>query len=151
MSIAKDFLVEKATVSDFAEITEVWEASVRATHHFLTEEDICYFKPLIREQYLFAVELYCLRNEEGRILGFLGISEEKIEMLFIHPGGQGRGLGKALLRYAVFDLNKKWVDVNEQNEKAVGFYRNFGFRVTGRSETDSLGKPYPLLTMHYGE
>ncbi|RYZ54653.1 MAG: GNAT family N-acetyltransferase, partial [Chitinophagaceae bacterium] len=53
--------------------------------------------------------------------------------------------------YAVSDLDKKWVDVNEQNEMAVGFYRHFGFRVTGRSETDSLGKPYPLLTMHYGE
>lgn len=151
MPATHNLMIEKAATSDFAEITDVWEASVRATHHFLSEEDIAYFKPLVRDQYLFAVDVYCLRSEEGRILGFLGTSEEKIEMLFIHPGGQGRGLGKALLRYAVFTLNKKWVDVNEQNEQAVGFYRHFGFTMVGRSETDNLGKPYPLLTMHYGE
>jgi putative acetyltransferase len=33
--------IEPATPRDFPEIAEVWEASVRDTHHFLTEEDIC--------------------------------------------------------------------------------------------------------------
>ncbi|HEY1021166.1 MAG TPA: GNAT family N-acetyltransferase [Flavisolibacter sp.] len=70
-------------------------------------------------------------------------------MLFIHPRSQGRGLGKALLQYAVFTLKIKAVDVNEQNDQAVDFYRKFGFTVTSRSETDGLGKPYPLLTLHY--
>jgi len=37
------------------------------------------------------------------------------------------------------------VDVNEQNQQAVGFYRRLGFEVEGRSEVDSMGKPFPLL------
>lgn len=149
MALQTDYKIEKASVADFDEITAVWEASVRATHHFLSEDDILFFKPLIREQYLFAVDLYCTRNEEGRILGFLGTSAEKVEMLFIHPRSRGKGLGKALLRFAVSTLNKKAVDVNEQNEQAVRFYRQFGFTVTSRSETDNLRNPYPLLTLHY--
>ncbi len=43
--------------SEYQDVLAVWEASVRATHHFLTEEDIKYFKPLILYTYLDAVEL----------------------------------------------------------------------------------------------
>jgi putative acetyltransferase len=39
------------------------------------------------------------------------------------------------------------VDVNEQNEQALGFYRHLGFEVVGRSPLDGQGKPYPLLHM----
>ena len=37
------------------------------------------------------------------------------------------------------------VDVNEQNEAALGFYRSLGFELVGRSPTDSGGRPFPLL------
>lgn len=33
------------------ELLTVWEKSVRSSHHFLKEEDIEYFRPLIRNQY----------------------------------------------------------------------------------------------------
>jgi putative acetyltransferase len=39
------------------------------------------------------------------------------------------------------------VDVNEQNEAATRFYEACGFVVTGRSELDEQGRPYPLLHM----
>jgi putative acetyltransferase len=48
--------IEKTQDSDFVEIIEVWETSVRATHHFLSEEHIQMFKPLILNQYLSAVQ-----------------------------------------------------------------------------------------------
>jgi putative acetyltransferase len=47
---------------EYKEVVEVWEASVRATHHFLKEEDIAYFKPLILNTYLDAVDLRCVRD-----------------------------------------------------------------------------------------
>lgn len=43
------------------------------------------------------------------------------------------------------DLTK--VDVNEQNEQAVGFYKHCGFETIKRSELDTSGKPYPTLHM----
>jgi putative acetyltransferase len=39
------------------------------------------------------------------------------------------------------------VDVNEQNDRSLGFYLRMGFEVVDRSELDSNGKPYPLLRM----
>lgn len=137
--------IEKVQPSDFQEITDVWEASARATHHFLQEKDIQYFKPLILNEYLWHVDLFCIRNEQHRIIGFLGTAGNKIEMLFIHPESRGKGIGKKLLSYAIQTLQVTEVDVNEQNEQAVGFYLHSGFKVVSRSETDSLGKPFPIL------
>ena len=139
-----------AKEDDFAEIVEVWEASVRATHHFLSEEDIRFFRPLILNDYLAAVDLHCLKDESGRIHGFLGVSGEDVEMLFLAPQSRGRGLGKRLLTFALEELGARRVDVNEQNPAAVGFYEHMGFRVTGRSPLDNAGKPFPLLHMAIG-
>lgn len=141
---AKDAVV-KVRSADYDEVTAVWEASVRATHHFLEEKDIQYFKPLVRNEYLKLVDLFCTRDEQGKITGFIGVAGNKIEMLFIHPDVRGKGAGKKLLSYALNTLGADEVDVNEQNEQAVGFYLHAGFAVAGRSERDGMGKPFPLL------
>lgn len=133
--------------SEFKDVVDVWEASVRASHHFLKEEDIEYFKPLILNTYLDAVELRGIRTIENKIAGFLGVAEQNLEMLFIHPNYRGKGLGKTLLAYSIEQMNVRKVDVNEQNEQAVGFYIHSGFEVVGRSDLDASGKPYPMLHM----
>lgn len=132
---------------EYNEVVSIWEASVRATHHFLKEEDIQYFKPLILNTYLDAVELKCVRNEEDKIIGFLGVADQNLEMLFIHPNYRGKQIGKTLLDFSIEKMNVKKVDVNEQNDQAVGFYKKCGFETTSRSELDASGKPYPTLHM----
>ena len=139
--------IQTASPADYQEIVDVWEASVRATHHFLKEEDIQYFKPLILNEFLKAVNLFCIRNEQGHIVGFLGTADDKIEMLFIDPLSRGQGVGKLLLHYAVDQVGSKKVDVNEENHQAVGFYKHMGFQVVSRSDIDSMGKPFPILSM----
>ena len=139
--------IATVTPADFPQAVEVWETSVRATHHFLKEADIQYFKPLILNEFLQVLELACIRDEKGRMLGFVGVAEGKVEMLFVHPASRGTGVGKKLLQHAIQVLKANTVDVNEQNEQAVGFYLYAGFEVTGRSALDSMGKPFPLLHM----
>jgi len=135
---------------DFDEITDVWEASVRATHMFLTEDDITFFRPLIRNEYLKNVKLVCMK-ENGSISGFMGINGPHLEMLFIDPTRRGLGIGKKLARHAIEEMGVQCVDVNEQNEQAVGFYRHLGFVVVSRDEWDSTGKPFPILHMKYAK
>ncbi|MDR7211556.1 GNAT family N-acetyltransferase [Flavobacterium piscis] len=141
------YKIDNIKKNEYNEVVNIWEASVRATHHFLKEEDIQYFKPLIFNTYLDAVELKCVRNEEGEITGFLGAADQNLEMLFIHPDYRGKQIGKALLNFSIEKMNVRKVDVNEQNDQAVGFYRKCGFETTSRSELDSFGKPYPTLHM----
>ncbi|MBL7769450.1 MAG: acetyltransferase [Flavipsychrobacter sp.] len=139
----------KPVSTDYEALTELWEASVRATHDFLPESDIQYFKPLVRDQFLASVDLYALQDASGRFHGFLGVLDGKIEMLFVDPASRGKGCGKWLLQIALKELQAYDLDVNEQNPQAVGFYQKMGFEVVGRSPLDAMGKPYPILHMKY--
>lgn len=137
-------IVEK---TEHLKLLEIWEASVRATHDFLAEEDLQELKPLILEQYFDAVDLRCAKSNSGEILGFCGVHDGNIEMLFISPDVRGKGIGALLTANAIENQGASKVDVNEQNEQAIGFYQHIGFTVTGRSLLDGQGKPYPLLHM----
>lgn len=132
---------------DFARVVEVWEASVRATHEFVTEADIEVFKPLVRDGLPAVPHLLCVRERAGQVAGFIGVENRKVEMLFVHPAWRGHGIGRRLLGYAVTTLGATELDVNEQNPQAIGFYLRMGFEVVGRSAEDGIGKPYPLLHM----
>jgi putative acetyltransferase len=129
------------------QIVEVWELSVRATHDFLLEDDFDYYKRMIKNKYLDNVQLYAVRNRVDKILGFMGVADDKIEMLFVHPKEMRKGIGKSLLGYAVNKLNIKKVDVNEQNKNAIKFYNKYGFITHEKTTKDSEGKNYPILKM----
>lgn len=133
--------------TDFPALTDLWEASVRATHHFLTEQDIMQLRPCILEDYLGAVTLRAYRDAEGHFLGFVGIYEDKVEMLFVAPQARGQGIGKLLLQHAIEQFGITELDVNEQNPLAVGFYLHQGFMIVKRSSHDGMGRPFPLLHM----
>ncbi|MCO6355801.1 GNAT family N-acetyltransferase [Pseudoalteromonas shioyasakiensis] len=139
--------VDNVNAQDYPELLAVWENSVRATHDFITEDDIVFFKPIIIEQAFPGVTLKCIKDEHEAILGFIGVHECKIEMLFILNAARGKGIGKALLNYAVEQLAANKVDVNEQNPLAVRFYQHMGFKVISRSPLDDMGKPFPILHM----
>lgn len=141
--------IHPAQRSDFEAITTVWEASVRATHHFLQDANIRALRPLVREQYLPMVELRVYRDEQQNIVGFLGVADNRLEMLFVAPQVFGLGIGKQLLRFAIEQMNVTELDVNEQNPQALGFYQHQGFVITGRSPLDGQGNPFPLLHLRY--
>lgn len=131
------------------ELLAVWEKAVRSSHHFLQEEDIEYFKPLVRNTYLSSVDVFVVRYGCGRIGAFMGVSDDMLEMLFVLPERQGKGYGKALVDFAVNECGKLKVDVNEENEKAYGFYLKMGYEIIGRDEYDSTGKHFPVVHLQY--
>ena len=134
---------------DIEEILDTCESSVRATHDFLSEEDIISIKPQVIEGANYVSNLLCVRDENGIIKAFMGIHNFKIEMLFISDEKRGNGVGKRLVEYAIKVLNVKYVDVNEQNPQAVGFYNHMGFKVFKKSELDEQGNPFHILHMKY--
>jgi putative acetyltransferase len=140
-------VIHTPKISDYAQLAQLWEDSVRATHDFLPDSYIVLLKELVLTRYLDSVMLICTRDARQRITGFAGVAAGKVEMLFIAPQNRGQGLGRQLLRYAIEHMNADELDVNEQNPQALGFYFKQGFEVIGRAECDGLGQPYPLLHM----
>ena len=137
--------ISRPTGNEYATLVDLWESSVSVSHGFLTEKDLQYYKPLIIKEYLPAVEIRYAKSVKGDILGFIGVAESNVEMLFVAPEYFGKGVGRFLLQHAIDELGAVKVDVNEQNHKARAFYEHMGFVITGRSPVDSQGKPYPLL------
>ncbi|HGJ5874140.1 MULTISPECIES: acetyltransferase [Arsenophonus] len=139
--------IKRAASSDFAQLILIWENSVRATHDFLPEEMIATLRPLILNNYLPNLQVYMSVDEQNHITGFMAIKQNRLEMLFIAPLSRRKGIGKALLQYAVNHFAVNEVDVNEQNKQAIDFYQQQGFEVYDRSELDGQGNPFPLLHM----
>ena len=104
-------------------LLEIWEGSVRATHLFLSDEEILKIKEYV-PQALIAVD-----------------------KLFIAPEEMGKGIGRILLQHGIGNHGVNRLTVNEQNPQAGGFYEHMGFHVYKRSELDGQGDPYPLLYM----
>jgi putative acetyltransferase len=141
--------VRRARPTDRPEMLELWERSVRATHHFLSEQDILELRPLVAELFQHGpLEFWVVVRTSDKPLGFLGYAAHAVEALFIDPAERGRGAGKLLMAHAQSLSGAALsVDVNEQNEGAVGFYRAQGFEVVSRSELDAQGRPFPTLHM----
>jgi putative acetyltransferase len=140
--------IRRAIPTDREVLFDVWLRSVRATHSFVSEEDIQAMIPQVRN-YLASSEpeFWVLCDDAGAIMGFMGMSGSKMESLFLALEFQRRGAGRRLVRHAQALHGELTVDVNEQNAAACGFYQACGFVVEGRSELDEQGRPYPLLHM----
>ncbi|MDO4276234.1 MAG: GNAT family N-acetyltransferase [Eubacteriales bacterium] len=128
-------------------LTEIWYRSVRATHLFLSDKEIEKIKKYVPEAIKHVSHLIIAESDTGRKVGFMGIEEQRLEMLFLLPEERGNGLGKQMVQYGIEKYGVHEVTVNEQNPQAAGFYSHMGFRVYKRMDMDEQGNPYPLLYM----
>lgn len=127
-------------------LSGLWNRSVRVTHNFLSEKDFKNLEPYVR-QALAEVPVLAVAETEDRVAGFIGLSEDKIEMLFIDPTFIGKGIGHKLVDWATNGNGIRLIDVNEQNTYAVSVYTHWGFKTYDRSEIDDQGNPFPILRM----
>lgn len=130
--------------SEASEIIQIWKSSVDATHDFLKGHDR---QEIEKEVIGFFSEtpVWVATNQDDQPLGFMFLHEGHLEALFVAGSARGLGVGKRLISHALALHPELSVDVNEQNQQAVGFYQHMGFQVSGRSELDNQGRPYPLL------
>ena len=128
----------------------VWEASVRATHLFLSDGEISSIREYVPQALAGVAHLITAEDENGAPAAFMGIADGVLEMLFVSPEERGKGLGKRLIRYGIKRYGVERLAVNEQNPQAKGFYAHMGFQVYKRTDRDEQGNPYPLLYMRLG-
>lgn len=95
--------------------------------------------------------LIVAENETSQIVVFMGVENDRLEMLFLAPAERGKGIGRKLIQYGVEMYGVREITVNEQNPEAVGFYERLGFETYKRTDLDEEGNPYPLLYMRWEE
>ncbi|MBR3675647.1 MAG: GNAT family N-acetyltransferase [Alphaproteobacteria bacterium] len=128
------------------ELTALWRRSVSKTHTFLTGKDIAEIENYVPQALKGVAHLVVAQNN-GDYLGFMGVEQHRLEMLFLDPQYIGQGIGRKLMEYGAQKYQISEVTVNEQNPQAVGFYEHLGFKTYKRTATDEQGRPFPLLYM----
>lgn len=139
--------VKERTITLINQLLEVWEDSVKATHLFLSSEEIKNIKEYVPQALKGVSNLVVIENEDNTPIAFMGIEDTKLEMLFIKNNERGKELGKQLLNYGIKNYSINEVAVNEQNPNAKGFYEYMGFKTYKRTELDEQGNHYPILYM----
>ncbi|WP_434779187.1 GNAT family N-acetyltransferase [Neisseria sp. Ec49-e6-T10] len=139
--------IEPYQLKDHDALVDIWLRAVKQTHHFLDESDISFFHKIVSEQALSSCPVWQIKDQQEIPVGFIGIDQQKIEMLFVEPDKHGHGIGSLLMDFAIKEHQVTAVDVNEQNVLAMAFYQKHGFEVIGRSPFDGTGRPFPILHM----
>jgi len=130
--------------AEYPRLREIWRSAVAATHGFLDAADFAQIESRLASDYFPAVQLI-IAEKDGEAVGFAGVHDHGLEMLFVSDSARGKGVGSSLLAEVISGQAVSRVDVNEQNEGALGFYLRRGFVRVGRSELDGDGRPYPIL------
>lgn len=126
-------------------LTIIWQKSVEATHLFLSPQDIKDILPQVVIGLKQIPILLVSFTDDDEPIGFAGIADDKLEMLFLSPDYFQQGIGYKMISTAIQDYQIKYVDVNEQNLKALKFYLRQGFTIFKRSPVDSDNRPFPIL------
>ncbi|QIK69856.1 GNAT family N-acetyltransferase [Erysipelothrix sp. HDW6C] len=133
---------------DLNKLLDIWERSVIETHNFISKEMIESMRPEVLRGFA-SMDKVLIYTRNDAVTGFMGILNKKIEMLFLDPYYRGMGIGAILVNAALNDYDVRFVDVNEQNFQAVGFYNSMGFVTVSRSDFDDAGRPFPILHLEY--
>jgi hypothetical protein len=76
--------IRPARPEEHAALVALWERSVRATHGFLTNEDILMLRPLVAEELAKpTIGWWVLASHLDTPLGFLGFAHDAVEALFM--------------------------------------------------------------------
>ena len=143
----KEINKEERTENLINRLLEVWEDSVKATHTFLSNEEIEKIKEYIPQALIGISHLIIETDKNRNPIAFMGIEKNKLEMLFIKNSERRKGIGKQLLNYGIENYGVNDLAVNEDNPQAKGFYEHMGFKVYKRNELDEQGNHYPVLYM----
>ena len=113
--------VEERTPRLVEQLVDVWEASVRATHLFLSANEIAEIKRYVPQALMGVAHLVVAERDDGAPAAFMGVQDGKLEMLFLAPEERGKGLGRQLLEHGIQRYAVESLVVNEQNPQARDF------------------------------
>ncbi len=131
---------------DVEAVLSVWAAASAQAHPFLDRSFLDRERREIRHIYLPRAETW-VWEAAGRLVGFLSLLENEVGALFVDPGHQRSGIGRALVDQARALRGELEVEVFEENPIGLGFYTRYGFEPLGRSIHEATGRPLMRLRL----
>lgn len=126
-------MIRKMIEKDIDEIMKIWLETNMQAHDFIDVsywiENVDFVKDAMQQ-----AEVYVFVSEKTNIIdGFIGLSNDYIEGIFVRKEKQSQGIGKALLDYVKKFKNELSLNVYLKNHKAIRFYKKEGFKIVSES------------------
>ena len=128
---------------DINKVAEIWLDTNIKTHYFISAQ---YWKSnfeLVKELLLQAT-VYVYEDKQ-EIQGFIGLSNEYIEGIFVSAEMQSQGIGKILLNYVKGKRNKLILNVYQKNTRAISFYQREGFEIQYSGLDEATGEKHYVM------
>lgn len=131
-------MVRAVQTADLEAVAGIWLEGNLEAHAFIPPQ---YWKGNFDtvKGLLAQAELYVYENE-GEVLGFLGLEAGYIAGIFVRSEARSRGIGRQLLERAKSLYSPLTLRVYEKNRQAADFYRREGFSVREKSVDESTGE-----------
>jgi|GEM_PF-3142088 len=129
------YAIIEARQNDLFALSCIWEASARMFQNYLSETELETRRNEILESNFKDLTLRVYKIEE-EIVGFIGVQSGCLVKHYMSPKYHGRGIGKALLAYAIGELGVVDIRVDEKNKTAIDFYLCHGFREKPRTDAE---------------
>lgn len=137
-------MIRKLQITDINKVASIWLDTNLKAHYFISSK---YWKSnfeLVKEMLLQA-EVYVYENDQ-KIEGFIGLSDEYIEGIFVSDEVRSHGIGKLLLDYVKDRKAKLSLNVYQKNTRAIHFYQREGFKIQQEGLDEATGeKEYVML------
>ena len=122
-------MIRKFENLDLDAVMQIWLHGNLDAHAFIPASFWEAHFEMVRDM-LPQAELYVHENEAPRqIDGFIGLTENHIEGIFVAKAARSKGIGKALLEYAKSRKPCLTLSVYQKNQRALAFYQREQFVV----------------------
>ena len=122
-------MIRKFEARDLAAVMQIWLHGNLDAHAFVPADFWTGHFDMVRDM-LPQAELYVHEDAGTRqIDGFIGLTENHIEGIFVAKAARSKGIGKALLEYAKSRKPCLTLGVYQKNERALAFYRREQFAI----------------------
>ena len=131
-------MIRKLRKADINKVADIWLDTNIKAHYFIPAH---YWKrnfDLVKELLLQAT-VYVYEDKQ-EIQGFVGLSDEYIEGIFVSAEMQSQGIGKILLNYVKGKRNNLLLNVYQKNARAISFYQREGFEIQCNGIDEATGE-----------
>ena len=137
-------MIRKMQNPDINRVADIWLKTNLKAHDFIPEQYWTSNYELVKEM-MSQAEAYVYEDDK-MIQGFVGLSNEYIEGIFVSDGMQSCGIGKLLLDYIKNKKVRLRLNVYQKNARAISFYQREGFDIQSEGLDDTTGeKEYTML------
>ena len=122
-------MIRKFETQDLDAVMQIWLQANLDAHAFIPASFWEAHFEMVRDL-LPQTEIY-VHESEGtqQIDGFIGLTENHIEGIFVAKSARSKGIGRALLEYAKSRKPRLTLSVYQKNERALAFYQREQFTV----------------------